>query len=271
MKKTILLTGATDGIGLGAARMLVARGHHLLAHGRSADKLDRVARELSELAERSGGRVERLQADLSRLDQVEALARAVAERHPRLDVIINNAGVFKTSKPVTPEGLDLRFVVNALAPYLLTQRLLPLLDASGRVINVSSAAQSPVNAEVMTGRLRAPDFPAYAQSKLAITMWSRQLALTLGEDGPAIVAVNPGSMLGTKMVKEGFGVAGGDARVGAEILTRAALSEEFAAASGRYFDNDAGRFAPPHPDALDPQKRAAVMRLIESTLAGLAA
>ena len=91
-------------------------------------------------------------------------------------------------------------------------------------------------------------------------MWSRSMALALKGDGPVIVAVNPGSMLGTKMVREGFGVAGGDIGIGADILIRAALSEEFAAAAGEYFDNDSGRFAPPHADALDPGKCAETVR-----------
>jgi hypothetical protein len=86
------------------------------------------------------------------------------------------------------------------------------------------------------------------------------------EGGPAIIAVNPGSMLGSKMVREGFGVAGGDLRVGAEILTRAALADEFAAASGRYFDNDKGKFASPHPDALDQRKSEEIVRVIEDCL-----
>ena len=93
-----------------------------------------------------------------------------------------------------------------------------------------------------------------------------QVALTLGEDGPTIVAINPGSFLGTKMVKEGFGVAGGDIRIGADILRRAALTSEFAAASGPYFDNDSGRFAAPHADALDRGKSQEVVDVIESLL-----
>jgi NAD(P)-dependent dehydrogenase (short-subunit alcohol dehydrogenase family) len=84
------------------------------------------------------------------------------------------------------------------------------------------------------------DGTAYAQSKLAITMWSRSMALSLKDDGPAIIAVNPRSMLGSKMVKQAYGLAD-DLRIGAEILCRAALSDEFAAASGQYFDNDIGK------------------------------
>ena len=97
-------------------------------------------------------------------------------------------------------------------------------------------------------------------------MWSMALATSLGADGPSIIAVNPGSLLGSKMVQEAFGIAGGDLGKGAEILRRAALDEEFADASGRYFDNDSGQFADPHPDALDPEKCSAIVRLVESMI-----
>ena len=268
MNKTILLTGATDGIGLEAARMLVAEGHDVLLHGRNPAKLADVEKELSAL--RGGGQVESYVADLSRLADVGALAKAVTEKHSRLDVLINNAGVYKAPDVVTPDGLDVRFAVNTIAPYLLTQRLLPLLGKSGRVINLSSAAQSPVDAGALAGEICLSDSAAYAQSKLTITMWSRHMALDLGDDGPAFIAVNPGSLLGTKMVKEAYGMAGGDIRIGAEILYRAALDDEFAAASGQYFDNDSGRFASPHPDALDPRKSQEVVDIIEAILEKLA-
>ncbi len=101
-------------------------------------------------------------------------------------------------------------------------------------------------------------------------MWFRTLALaitlalSIKDGGRAIIAVNPGSMLGSKMVKQAFGVAGGDLRMGAQILCRAALSDEFAQASGQYFENDSGRFASPHSDALNPQKSEEVVRVIEA-------
>ena len=268
MQKIILVTGSTDGIGLVTARMLVSQGHHVLLHGRNPAKLEQAQATLAELP--GGGSDESHVSDLSRMDDVEALASAVAERHERLDVLINNAGIFKTSEPITQDGLDVRFVVNTIAPYLLTQRLMPLLDASGRVINLSSAAQSPVDPDALAGRVElSDDFTAYAQSKLALTMWSHSLGLALEDDGPAVIAVNPGSLLASKMVKDAFGVAGKDIDIGAKILIRAALSDEFATASGKYFDNDSGQFASPHPDALDPQKTAEIVRVIESVLADL--
>ena len=265
MKKTILLTGATDGIGLMTARMLADAGQHVLLHGRSLDKLKAV--EASFAASSPAGTTESYVADLSRRSDVDALATSVLQKHERLDVVINNAGVFKAAHPMTQDGLDVRFVVNTIAPYVLTRRLVPSLGASGRVVNVSSAAQATVDLDALKGRTRLSDNAAYAQSKLAITAWSRHLAHDLGEAGPVIVAVNPASMLGSKMVKEAFGVAGGDLQIGADILVRAALSDEFSSASGQYYDNDRRRFDPPHPDALDANKSSALVRTLDALTA----
>jgi len=268
MPKTILITGSTDGIGLEAAKTLYSQGHHVLLHGRNPAKLEAAERTLSELA--GDGRVESYLADLSRMADVETLGEAIATNHEKLDVVINNAGVLRTADTFTDIGLDIRFAVNTLAPYLLTQRLLPLLRPRARVVNLSSAAQSQVDLEALAGRAKIPDqLNAYAQSKLALTMWSRTMADSHKEKGLVFVAVNPGSLLATKMVKEGFGMAGSDIRIGSDILVRAALSDEFAEASGLYFDNDKGRFASPHPDALDLQKCKDVVRVIEAVLAGL--
>lgn len=267
MSKTILLTGATAGIGLETARALAADGYHLLVHGRSADKLDEVADALAALP--GAGPVDRFVADLSMMAEVERLADEVTARHDRLDVLINNAGVYGAPDPTTADGLDVRFAVNTVASYLLTRRLLPRLGSDGRVVNLSSAAQAPVDLEALAGRRRLGDGPAYAQSKLALTMWSRALGHELGEDGPVVVSVNPGSLLATKMVKDAFGVPGQDVGIGVEILRRAALDDDFADATGRYFDNDAGRFAQPHPDALDAAKCEAVVRAVEAVLAEL--
>ena len=254
MQKTILITGSTDGIGFETAKLLAADGHQILLHGRNPQKLETTAAAV-------GGNTQSFVADLSLMDDVEAVTAKIS----KLDVLINNAGVLKASSPLTTDGLDIRFVVNTFAPYLLTKRLLPEMEPTGRIINLSSAAQASVSIKALTGESRLSDMEAYAQSKLAITMWSRELAKELTE-GPVVVAVNPGSLLASKMVRERFGVAGNDLSIGAEILYRAALSDEFKSASGRYFDNDAGRFNEPHTDAHDPIKSGAVVTAIETTL-----
>ncbi|MFS4438983.1 SDR family NAD(P)-dependent oxidoreductase [Paracoccaceae bacterium GXU_MW_L88] len=257
MTKTIMITGATDGIGLATAKMLAAEGHHLLLHGRSKEKLDAALAEI-------GGDREGYLADMADLSAVEALAGEVLAKHNRIDVLINNAGVFKTPQPVAANGQDTRFVVNTLAPILLTRRLAPALKADSRVVNLSSAAQAPVDLAALRGETRLEDFDAYAQSKLALTMWSQEAAKADG--GPVMIAVNPGSLLGSKMVKEGFGRVNGEVTVGAEILKTAALSPDFAEASGRYFDNDSGAFAAPHSAASQPETVAAVLAEIDGLL-----
>jgi len=264
MQKTILLTGATDGIGLETAKMLYAEGHHLLIHGRNPAKLDTVEKTLTQSP--GEGSVKSYTCDLSRIEDVKTFANSILENHSRLDVLINNAGVFRTTEAITPDGFDIRFIVNTIAPYLLAQMLLPILPNGGRVVNLSSAAQSPVNLNALLGKARLDDGSAYAQSKLAITMWSRHMALQSRENNLVIVAVNPASLLGSKMVKEAYGIDGADIRIGAYILVRAALSEEFANANGLYYDNDSKRFAPPHPDALDPRKSAEVVDVIDTIL-----
>ena len=267
MSKTIFITGSTDGIGLVTAGMLAAGGHRVLLHGRSQSKLEQAQQTLADSygATAAGSHL----ADLSDLRQVDRLADALLQESPGLDVLINNAGVFHTSQTRTADGLDIRFVVNTFAPVHLSRRLLPQLDMSARIVNLSSAAQSPVSLAALAGEGTLSDFEAYAQSKLALTMWSRSLGLAHRDTGPVIVAVNPASMLGSKMVKQAFGVDGGDLRIGADILIRAALSDEFAGASGQYFDNDSGRFATPHADALDDSRVAAVLQAIDNQLARL--
>jgi len=266
MTKTILITGSTDGIGFAAAQTLAEGGHRVLLHGRNSVKLAQKSAAIK--AGSPAGTVETFLCDLTRMSEVKQLAADVSAAHPRLDVLINNAGILKTPNPVTAQGHDVRFLVNTFAPYLLAQTLLPVIPKSGRIINLSSAAQNPIDFDAMAGRTRQADMEAYAQSKLAITIWSRHMAQQI-PDGPLVVSVNPASLIGTKMVKEGFGIEGKDISIGADILVEAALGESFEGRSGEYFDNDAGRFGPPHPHATDPQMMGKVMAAIEEVLVGL--
>ncbi|MEZ9513653.1 SDR family NAD(P)-dependent oxidoreductase [Vibrio splendidus] len=266
MRKKIIITGATDGIGLETAKMLAQQGHHILIHGRNPTKLSKVETGLSRLSK--DAIIESYVADLSYLSEVETLANQVKSKHEKLDVLINNAGVYKVSDITTKDNLDVRFTVNTIAPYLLTQKLLPLFDANGRIVNLSSAAQSSVDLEALVSpNPDALDGPIYAQSKLALTMWSIHLAHRLGDQGPLIIPVNPASFLGSKLVKDAYGLEGNDLGIGADILCRATLSDEFANASGKYFDNDSGLFKDPHADALDTEKNQKLVTTLDQLLA----
>jgi NAD(P)-dependent dehydrogenase (short-subunit alcohol dehydrogenase family) len=256
-KKNILITGATDGIGLETARKLHKLGHNVIVHGRSLEKLKKVEEEL-------GCQVFR--ADLSTMEEVEKLANDILSKLSNIDVLINNAGVYKIPNPITEEGQDLRFIVNTIAPYLLTKKLLPLMNTNGRVINLSSAAQSSVEFDALLGKKQVSDFEAYAQSKLAITMWSRFMANELKGSGPIVIAVNPGSLLATKMVKEGFNTSGNDINIGVNILCELSLDEKHSESSGKYFDNDSGEFSSPLADGLDDNKTKELVAILEEMI-----
>ncbi|SNR84544.1 SDR family NAD(P)-dependent oxidoreductase [Puniceibacterium sediminis] len=261
MTKIILITGATDGLGRATAQALAELGHSLIIHGRNADKLAATAEALRA----TGAKIVTAQADLSDLVQVAEMARKVVDAEPRLDVLINNAGVLKVGDPLTADGQDLRFVVNTFAPALLTSLLLPIMPTNGRLVHLSSAAQAPVDLDALSGRRRLEAMEAYAQSKLALTIWSQAFAAEHPE-GPVSVAVNPGSLLATNMVREGFGMVGNDINIGVNILTRAALSDEFATASGRYYDNDARQFSKPHHQATAPDEVRTIVKAIRERI-----
>lgn len=254
--KTILITGSTDGIGLETARKLKSLGHNIIVHGRNIEKLKKVSEELD---------VDSFKADFSDLTEVKDFADNILNQYEHIDVLINNAGIFKTPDPITKDGYDIRYVVNTFAPYFLTKKLLPILK-NGRIINLSSAAQSSVDFAAMLGNIEMSDFEAYAQSKLAITMWSRHLAKQLGDNGPTIIGVNPASYLGTKMVQAGFNIPGNDINIGVNILTSLSLDTEHAKHSGDYYDNDNQRYASPQADGLNDEKAKKIVEVIEESV-----
>ncbi len=281
MYKTILITGSTDGIGKLAALKLAEAGHQVYLHGRDAEKLASVIAEVKAVAtgeavDRVGGFV----ADFSDPTAVLKMASDVNEKLPKLDVLINNAGIYTTSAATTKDDLDIRFVVNYLAPYELTNALLPLLKQSSkaRIVNLSSAAQTPISYEAFAGQASLDDKAAYAQSKLALTMWSMGLADKVASDDINVIAVNPGSLLNTKMVDEAYGHHWSSADKGANILAEMAISDEFANDTGKYFDNDIkdgdhgdarGEFGQPHTDALTKEAIAELEKHTEQVLQSL--
>jgi len=258
--KNILITGSTDGIGKLAAIKLAKKGHAIYVHGRNPEKLSSTIAEIRKLSKNDN--VDGFLADFSDLDSVRKMAKEVKSKISKIDVLINNAGVFKSPVIDDDEGLDLRFVVNYMAPFLLTNKLLTLLKKGNepRLINVSSAAQSALSYAAFRGTGIFSTSDAYAQSKLALTMWSSHLAKE--EEGITVIAVNPGSMLNTKLVKEAYGSHWTPAQKGADILFELALSEKHKNTTGKYFNNDKGSYERAHSNAYDS---AAISKLIEVT------
>ena len=258
--KTILLTGGTDGIGKLTAVKLAGEGHKVLVHGRDRQKLKNTVSEIQNSTENKAiiGHI----CDLSDFNNVRVLIKQLSEEYPKIDVIINNAGVFKSHISKNKDNLDIRFAVNYFAPYLLTNGLFPLLAKSNspRIINLSSAAQSTVSIEALAGKEPLSASDAYAQSKLDLTMRSFYLAKKLTHLN--VIAVNPGSLLDTKMVHEAYGQYWSSAEKGANIVFDLAVLTKYDKSSGKYFDNDIGDFSHAHKDAYDTEK---IDRLVSET------
>ena len=263
MTKRILITGATDGIGLETAKMLAEKGENLIIHGRNKDKLESVKAILKEI--NNDISVEGIVADLSDMNKVKEMGEELLKQGNSIDVLINNAGVLVVGETKTKDNLETRFAVNTIAPYFLTKLLLPIINKEGRIINLSSAAQMEVDFSAVKQWKPMSHDEAYAQSKLGIAMWSIELAEEY-KSGPSILAVNPKSFLGSKMVREAYRTQGHDVRIGADLLVRMAISKEFEGITGKYYDNDYGHFDNPNPYALDKDNREELIKVMDDIL-----
>jgi len=237
--RVALVTGATDGIGKETARALAERGAHVLVHGRTLEKARRVADEIR-AAVGAGDRVEPCAADFSRLAEVRSLGESLAAR-PKLDLLINNAGVFVHERTLTADGFETTFAVNHLAPFLLTLLLVPRLVASepSRVVNVSSIAHSRgrLDFDDLDGAQRFEGYRAYATSKLANVLFSSELARRLAGKGVTSNALHPG-VISTKLLMTGFGSTGASLEKGAATSLMVALDPALATTTGRYFSDE---------------------------------
>ena len=243
---TILITGATDGLGERVATDLAGRGATLLLHGRDPEKGGRV---LAGIREATGNdRLQYFNADFSSLAEVAGLAAAVANGRRRLDVLINNAGLGAGSdskrRETSADGFELIFAVNYLAPFLLTRSLLPLLyrtaeeAGEARIINVASGAQRAVDFDDVMLENDYDGLRAYSQSKLALVMFTFDLAQELPGTAVTANALHPASLMDTKLVREWFGSPRTSVQEGARFVERLALSDDLDGVSGVYFNQD---------------------------------
>ncbi|WNI28172.1 SDR family NAD(P)-dependent oxidoreductase [Streptomyces sp. ITFR-6] len=207
-ERTVIVTGATQGLGIHLARDLAGRGATLILHGRDRGRLDRAADEVRTVSA-GRGEVRTCLADLSDPDQVRSMAAALREAEPRLDVLVNNAAAGGGADPllreVSTQGHELRFAVNYLAPCLLIRELLPLLSASApaRVVQVASIGQSAVDFDDVMMERGYEGLEAYCRSKLAMIMSTFDLAAqeTSGS-GVTFNALRPAHLMDTRGVRE---------------------------------------------------------------------
>jgi NAD(P)-dependent dehydrogenase (short-subunit alcohol dehydrogenase family) len=262
--RTILITGATDGLGRALANGLAAEDAQLILHGRSREKLDRAA---AEIAREHGGRAPATAlADLADLKQVRDLSYQVAQITDRLDVLVNNAGIGSgepdgRTRRLSADGYELRFAVNYLAGFDLTLRLLPLLAGSpaARIVNVASIGQHPLDfSDIMLER-NYSGARAYGQSKLAQITAGFVLAGRLTAPATTVNSLHPATYMPTKMVLEEIGHSIDTLEEG-EVATRRLVSEpSLANTTGRFFDRT--RETRANADAYDPDTRGRLWQL----------
>lgn len=241
MKKTILITGATDGIGKETAKKLAVEGNHIILHGRDENKVYRTKTEI--LNQFPQAEVDTITSDFSALANVKKMAETILENFKELDVLINNAGVYSTNKSVSQDGFELNIAVNYLAASVLTNDLLDLLIKSkpSRIINVSSIAhkRGRIDLDQFT-KEKAKDldaYKAYADSKLMLIYYTYYLADELMDQDVTVNALHPG-VITTKMLVEGFNMTGEDVAKGAETPFYLATSPNVEGVTGKYFDKN---------------------------------
>jgi NAD(P)-dependent dehydrogenase (short-subunit alcohol dehydrogenase family) len=270
-EQTILITGATDGLGRGVAGELAERGAAVLVHGRDADRIERT---LSELRRDSGSeRLRGFRADLGSLAQIRALAEQVAAEDAGLHCLVNNAGI-GTADPgggerlESEDGYELRFAVNYLGGFLVTRLLEPLLvrSAPARVVNVSSAGQASIDFDDVMLERRYDGLQAYCQSKLAQVMFTIELAERLREHGVTANSLHPSTYMPTKMVAAAGVRPASTLEEGIRATMRLIADPELDLTTGKYFDREHESAA--HSQAYDEEARRRLWDLSEE-LTGL--
>ncbi len=236
-----VVTGATRGIGRPVAERLAALGARVVLPVRDPAQGEHVV----EAIQQRNGLAEMIRADLSSMASVRSAANEIARRHPRIGLLINNAGVITPRREVTAGGLERQLAVNHLAPFLLTLGLLGALEAGApaRIVNVSSGAHSGQRLDfddLMSERDYRRD-RVYSRTKLANILFTHELARRLEGSGVTANAVHPG-VVATGLLSDYLGMPAGRRAFGttpergAEPIVYLAASPDLAGVSGRYFD-----------------------------------
>jgi NAD(P)-dependent dehydrogenase (short-subunit alcohol dehydrogenase family) len=254
-RNVALVTGSTDGLGAEVARRLGGRDWHLILHGRDRRRGESRVRKIEE----GGGSAAFYGADFARLAAVAGLAEAIQRDYERLDLLINNAGVLGNEgrRRESDDGLELHFAVNHLAHFLLTRRLLPLLERSApsRIVNVASGAQEALDFDDLMLEHGYSDGAGYARSKLAQVLFTVDLAEELEGTDVDVVALHPATLMDTTMVREAGRRPRSSVDEGADAVMRLATED---VESGAYYDGS--RPARAHDQAYDAAARERLRR-----------
>src|SRR5437016_2245624 len=245
--KVVMITGANSGIGKAASLALAKMGANVVMVTRNKEKGEAAKSEI--IRESQNGSVDLLLADLSSLESVRRLAAEFQKKYSKLHVLVNNAGLFNQRRKVTTDGYENTFATNYLAPFLLTNLQLPTLEASApsRIINVSSVGHynGHVNFDDLNLEKDYGGWKAYGQSKLALVLFTHELAKKLQGTGVTVNAVHPGTVA-TNIWTRPLGPAGfimalpklfmASPKEGAETIVYLASSDDAKDLNGEYLE-----------------------------------
>jgi NAD(P)-dependent dehydrogenase (short-subunit alcohol dehydrogenase family) len=267
-EQTMLITGATGGLGRALVQRAAGHGATVVAHGRDERRLRDLALEVEEA---TGTSIDTVAADLADLREVDRLADSVLDTYDRLDVLVNNAGVGfgvpDGPREVSADGIELRFAVNHLAAYRLAGRLAKLLEVSApsRIVQVASAGQLALDPDDPLTEHGWDGVTAYRRAKLAQVMATYDLAADLVGTGVTVNALHPATFMDTAMVRDSGVSPTSTVEEGLEATWRLVADPDLEGVSGRYFDGT--REGTTDPQADDPAARAWVRALSDRLLA----
>lgn len=262
--KTIVFTGGTDGMGKAAVKNLAGRGATIMLLGRNREKTMAVVNELNKMAGKENTHY--VPCDLASQKSIRDAADTILDKCPKIDVLINCAGMNAGERKITEDGYEMNWAVNHLGPFLLTNLLLDRIKetSESKIVNLSSATESwtkmnfkdlQYNKDWRAGR-------TYAQAKLATNIWTRRIAKELDGTGVTVNALNPG-FIKTNLLNNGLKgwrravgavymyISASKPEVGSDRILRVALSDEYENVSGKFIYED--KIKHPNPQALDDE------------------
>jgi NAD(P)-dependent dehydrogenase (short-subunit alcohol dehydrogenase family) len=266
---TIFITGATNGLGKAAAHSFAKQGARLILHGRDRSKGEVLLYEV----EKSSGnnKLAYYNADLVSLKAAALMCDEILGKAEPIDVLINNAAIgggpnSPKEREFSRDGYELRFAINYLAQVLITRKLLPLITQPGsRIVNVASIGQAPLDFNDLQMEHKYDAYRAYCQSKLALIMFTIDLAAELKKKNIAANSLHPATLMNTGMVMEHFGRNMTGVEEGLAALEYLALSPELDGVTGEYFDGKKKSKA--LPQAYDAEARAKLKFITDELIA----
>ena len=248
--RTCLITGATDGIGKEAAIELAKKGCNLILIGRNKEKGEKVVEQIRKIAD-SYVDIDYFTADLMLMKEVSRVADEVSRKYPKIDILLNNVGAYFAFRGVTEEGFERTFALNHLGYFLMTKKLLPLIEKSNykRIVNVSSSAHYGIDFEFdnLNGEKKYSGFDIYKKSKLANVMFTYELAKRVKDKGitanclhPGFVSTNFGknnNFLWRNVIRVAMWLTAINVKDGAKTSIHLACSDEVKDITGRFFAN----------------------------------